>query len=75
MGFILAIIRAITAGANVFSKEREIANRPDMVKTATGNEIQKVKDALTQAEQVLADPQATPAQHAEALRQIRLAHS
>lgn len=70
-----AIIKAILAAISVFRQEREIYNKPEMVKAATATAIQDGKDKLSAAEAVLADPNSTPEQHAEALRSVRLAHS
>jgi hypothetical protein len=72
---ISAIIQAVLAAFSVFKQERAIYNRPDMVKNSLDTAKQQARDALRNAEAVLADPKATPAQHAEALRQIRLAGS
>lgn len=75
MATILAILKALAAGWNVWKQERELHNRPEMVKAKTAAAIQTAKDRLSTAEAILANPNATPDQHAEALRQIRLAHS
>jgi len=70
-----AIIKAILAALSVFKQEREIYNKPEMVKAATATAIQTAKDRLSTAEATLSDPNATAAEHAESLRQVRLAHS
>jgi hypothetical protein len=75
MGFILPIIAAITAAFNVWKQERAIYNKPDIVKNELDKARQAASDALNNADAVAANPNATPAQHAEALKAIRLAHS
>lgn len=75
MGIALSILKALTAAWNVWKQEREIFNRPDMVKQKAAENIQLAQDRLSIAEATLADPRSTRAQHAEALRQVRLAHS
>jgi hypothetical protein len=75
MGLVLAIVKALTAALSVFRQEREVYNKPELVKAKAADAIQEAKDRLSKAEAVLADPNATPAEHAEALRQVRLAHS
>lgn len=75
MGIVTAILKAMAAAFNVFQQERAIHNTPDMVKDKLKTEKQKAIDAVNAADRVLADPNATPEQHKEALRQIRLAHS
>lgn len=75
MGLITAILKAITAAFSVFQSERAIYNSPDLVKAQIATDKQKLIDALNVANKVLADPNATPQQHQEALRTIRLAHS
>lgn len=72
---ISAILKAIWAAFAVFKQERSIYNRPDMVKNAVATATQEARDAVRNAEAVLADPNSTAQQHAEALRQIRLAGS
>jgi hypothetical protein len=70
-----AIFKALWAAISVFRQERQIYNRPDVVQAKKAEAIQEVKDRLSTAESILSDPNATPEQHAEALRQIRLAQS
>lgn len=72
---IAAIFKAIWAALSVFKQEREIRNKPELVKNKLDIAKQAAQDAINKADAVLADPNATPEQHAEALRQIRLAHS
>ena len=72
---ITAIIQALLAAFNVFRQERAIYNDPKMVKNKLDIAKQQARDALRNAEAMAADPNATPQQHAEALRQIRLAGS
>jgi hypothetical protein len=70
-----AILAAISAALNAWRQEREIYNKPEMVKNALELRAQEAQDKLNAANAVLANPNATPEQHAEALRTIRLAHS
>lgn len=75
MGFILTVLKAFTAAWNVWKQEREVHNRPDIVKERTAQNIQLVKERLVMAEAILVDPEASPEKHLAALREIRLAHS
>lgn len=75
MGIIGPIIKAIWAALAVFKQERSLYNSPEMTKNKVAIAKQQAIDAINQAEKVLHDQQATPEQHAEALRQIRLAGS
>jgi hypothetical protein len=75
MGFILPIIAALTAAFNVWKQERAIYNKPEMAKNELDKARQAAVDAINNADAVLANTKATPEQHAEALRIIRLAHS
>lgn len=75
MAIFLAIFKALMAGLRVFQQERELYNKPEMVKAKTADAIQEAKDRLSKAESVLADPTASQKDHEEALRQVRLAHS
>ena len=72
---ISAIFKALWAALSVYQQERAIYNKPEMVKNKLDIAKQQAKDAVRNAEAVLADPKATPAQHTEALRQLRLAGS
>lgn len=75
MGFIGPILKAISAAFAVWQQERAIYNSPAMVKNKLDIAKQQATDAVRNAESVLADPNATPQQHADALRQLRLAAS
>jgi hypothetical protein len=75
MGFIGPILKAIAAAFAVWQLERALRNSPEQVKNKLDIAKQQATDALRNAESVTADPNATPEQHAEALRQIRLAGS
>jgi len=70
-----AIIKAIWAALSVFKQERAIYNSPELIKNKLAIGKQEAVDAVRNAESVLADPAATAEQHAEALRQLRLAAS
>jgi len=70
-----AIIKAIWAALSVFKQERAIYNSPELIKNKLAIGKQEAVDAVRNAEAVLADPGATTQQHAEALRQLRLAAS
>lgn len=59
----------------MFKQERAIYNDPKMVANKLAIAKQEAEDANRNAVAVLADPKSTPTQHAEALRQIRLAGS
>lgn len=72
---ISAIIAAVAAALKAWNQERAIYNSPEMVKNKLDIAKQQARDALTNAEAVLADPTSTPQQHAEALRKLRLAGS
>ena len=72
---ISAIFKAIWAALAVFKQERSIYNKPEMVRNKVAIGAQEARDAVRNAEAVLADPNATKEQHAEALRQLRLAAS
>jgi len=75
MGFIGPIFKAIWAALAVWKQERSIRNSPEMIKNNLDIAKQQARDALANAESVLSNPNATPEQHAEALRQLRLAGS
>lgn len=75
MATLFAIAKALFAAWGIFQKERELYNKPEMVKAKTADAIQEAKDRLSKAESVLADPTASQKDHEEALRQVRLAHS
>jgi hypothetical protein len=75
MALLYAIIKAIQAALAVFKQERAIHNTPDMVVAQVEENKRRALDAIYRADKVLADPNATPEQHAEALRQLRLAVS
>lgn len=75
MGTVFAIFKALSAALGVFKQERAIYNKPEMVKGKLEEQKQAAIDAINEADRVLADPNATPEQHADALRKIRLAHS
>jgi len=75
MGFIGPLFKAIAAALAVWQQERAIRNSPEMVKNAVAIGIQQSTDAVRNAEATLANPASTPEQHAEALRQLRLAAS
>jgi hypothetical protein len=75
VGFIGPILKAIAAAFAVWQQERQIYNAPAMVKNKLDIAKQQAIDAVLNAEAVLADSNATPAQHADALRQLRLAAS
>lgn len=75
MGLFLAVVKAIQAALAVFRQEREIHNTPDMVAAKLQENKRNALDAIYHADKVLANPGATPEQHAEALRQLRLAVS
>ncbi len=70
-----SIFKALLAALAVFKQERALYNDPAMVKNKLDIAKQEARDALRNAEATLANPNSTPAQHAEALRQIRLAGS
>jgi hypothetical protein len=72
---ISAIIQAILAALSVFKQERAIHNSPELIKNKLDIARQQARDALRNAESLLADTDATSEQHAEALRQLRLAGS
>ena len=75
MGFIGPIFKAIAAALAVWQQERALRNSPEMTKNTLDIAKQKAIGAVRDAEAVLADPNSTPEQHAEALRQLRLAAS
>lgn len=75
MAILLAILKALSAAFHVYKQERGLHNTPDMVKNKLAIAVQNGQDAVNRADEVLANPLSTPQQHAEALRQIRLAHS
>lgn len=75
MGIAIAILKALSAAWSVWTQERAIANRPEIVKSVAAQNIQTVKDRLSAAEAVLADPSASAEDHLNALREVRLAHS
>ena len=75
ISLIAALFKAFGAGLNVFKQERQLKNSPEVVKGALSVQLQQAKDKINAADAVLADPNATPEQHAAALREIRLAHS
>jgi len=75
VGFIAAILKAITAAFSVWQQERAIRNSPEMVKNKLDIAKQEATDAVRNAEAVLADPNATTKEHADALRKLREAAS
>lgn len=72
---IAAIFKAIWAALAVFKQERAIYNDPKMVANKLAIAKQEAEDANRNAEAVLANPNSTAAEHAEALRKIRMAGS
>ncbi len=75
MGFIGPIFKAIAAALAVWRQERSLYNSPAEVKNKLDIAKQQSADAVRNAEAVLANPNATPEQHADALRALRLAAS
>lgn len=75
MGFIGPIFKAIAAALAVWRQERALYNSPELIKNKLDIAKQQATDAVRNAESVLADPNATPQAHADALRQLRLAAS
>lgn len=75
MGFIGAILKAITAALSVWRQERAIHNSPELIKNKLDIARQESTDAVRVAEATLANPNATSQQHADALRRLREAAS
>ena len=75
MATLLAILKAVSAAWTVWKSEREIYNRPDMVRGRVQEQQQQLRDRLNKWDAILSDPNATPQDHAEALRQLRLSDS
>src|SRR5437660_5028966 len=75
MGFIGPILSALAAAFNVWRQERAIYNSPDEIKNKIAIGIQQSTDAVRNAEAKLANPASTLQEHADALRQLRLAAS
>ncbi len=70
-----AILAALSAALNAWRQERLVYNSPEMIKNKLDIARQDARDALAITEATLSNPNATPEQHAEALRALRLAGS
>lgn len=74
-GIIDSALKAIAAACAVWSQERAMYNRPDMIKNQLDITHQRARDAANAAAAVLSNPNSTPADHADALRAYRLMDS
>lgn len=70
-----AIIKAILAALSVWKQERELRNSPQMIAAKVAGEREKVAERLRETDAVLANPNASAEDHAEALKRLRLLHS
>jgi hypothetical protein len=70
-----AILKALSAGFSIFQKERELYNNPEIVKNKLAQQNQEAKDAVNKADAVLANPNASEAEHKKALDELRRAMS
>jgi len=75
MGFIGPILKALAWAFAIWQQERAIYNSPAEIKNKLDIAKQAAADAVRNAEATLANPNATPQAHADALRQLRMAAS
>ncbi len=74
-GIVGPLLSAISAALAVWRQERALYNSPDIIKNHLDTARQAARDALNSADAVAANPKATAAQHADAIRALRLADS
>lgn len=75
MSLFSAILAAILAAFDAFRRERQLYNNPEMVKNKLAQQNQAAKDAVNNADAILADPTTSAGDHKRALDELRRAMS